>query len=301
MLIAASNLSSLQRRWAKLALAAVGILPGILPMVAGELALGGMAQAAPIGVVGTDDRTTPSYSWMQHQRRKGIGQLEIQQANGKYYTCTFTVVGENLGLTNTHCLLDDKGRKPLQIKAYALRHGNRYANAANVDMYWTGLDKAPQTVGDFSKDWAVLRFDRKLGKKTGTFGNGDWSTDVKQSGQSVVGIKVYAIGYSGDWPTAAKAQLGNIPGFTPSRHTGCTFLGVDAGLIMHDCDGTPGSSGTGLHSRSRKLQGLDAAAYYDPKTKETLFNLAVPLERFMPAVATLRKSKGNAITVVPRV
>jgi V8-like Glu-specific endopeptidase len=285
-----------RRRGQALALAAIGIIP----VMASEWGNIASAQTTPIGVIGKDDRATPSYNWMKRQRRKAIGQLEIQQADGQYYTCTFTVVGRNIGLTNTHCLLDDQGRKPLKIKAYSMRHGDRYSTSANVDMYWTGLDRSPQTLGEYSRDWAVVRFDRPMGKKTGSFGNTNWSADLKQSGQTVLGKKLYSIGYSGDWPTAAMAQVGNVRGFTPSAHIGCEMLGAEDGLVVHNCDGTPGSSGTGIHSRSRKIQALNVAAVFDPRTNVSLFNLAVPLERFMPAVEMLRKTGGDGQTVAPR-
>ncbi|WP_431629026.1 trypsin-like serine peptidase [Alkalinema pantanalense] len=255
----------------------------------------------PIGVIGQDDRVTPSYSWMKRNKRKAVGQLEIQKADGQFYSCTFTVVGTNLGLTNTHCLLDDEGNGPLQVKAYAISHGSRYYKAANVDVFWTGLDFSPKTVGDYRRDWAIVRFNRSLGKSTGWFGQTNWSTDINQAGLTAVGKKVNLIGYSGDWPTAEKAQLGDIKGQTPGAHFNCNFLSVDIGLIIHDCDGTPGSSGTGIHTRNRKLQGMQVATVFDPKTQITLFSLAVPIDRFMPAIETLRKTKGAGSTIVPRV
>ncbi|OUC14411.1 MAG: hypothetical protein B0A82_12385 [Alkalinema sp. CACIAM 70d] len=276
----------------------IGLLEGVQsPAQAQE----STSKNPPIGVIGQDDRVTPSYSWMKRNKRKAVGQLEIQKANGLFYSCTFTVVGTNLGLTNTHCLLDDEGNGPLQVKAYAISHGDRYYKAANVDVIWTGLDFSPRKVGDYPRDWAIVRFNRSLGKSTGWFGQTNWSTDINQAGLTAVGKKVNLIGYSGDWPTAAKAQPGDIKGQTPGAHFNCNFLSVEIGLIIHDCDGTPGSSGTGIHTRDRKLQGIQVAAFFDPKTQITLFSAAVPIDRFMPALEALRKTKGAGSTIVPRV
>jgi V8-like Glu-specific endopeptidase len=272
-------------------LAIVGLVSSIVGNPAAQ------AQSVPFGVIGTDDRVTPSYNFMINNGRKPVGQLEIQKADGRYYTCTFTVVGQNIGLTNTHCLLDNQGRRPLQIKAYAVRYGNRYLAAATVSRYWTGLDRSPQVAGDYPRDWAVMRFDSNLGNSTGWFGNADWSTDVSQAGQKVVGQTANHIGYSGDWPTARAIKSGEIRGATPGAHFGCQLQRIDAGLLVHNCDGTPGASGTGIHNNATQLQALDSATF----TRGSLiFNVAVPLERFMPAVKILRENGGAIGTTVPR-
>ncbi len=256
------------------------------------------AQSVPYGVSGRDDRVTPSYSWMVNNGRKPVGQLEIQKADRRYYTCTFTVIGRNIGLTNTHCLLDAEGRRPLQIKAYAVQHGKRQLTSSTVSRYWTGLDRSPRIRADYTRDWAIIRFDNSsFSTTTGWFGNANWSNDVNLAGKSVVGQSTNHIGYSGDWPTAAAIKAGEVRGSTPGGHFGCQMQRSEMGLVVHTCDGTPGASGTGIHNSTKQLQALDVATF---SQGNVVFNVAVPLERFMPAVQILRQNGGDIRTSVPR-
>jgi Trypsin-like peptidase domain len=253
----------------------------------------------PLGVLGTDDRVTLSYDQLVQSGQQPVGQLEIQKQDGYFYTCTFTVIGERLGLTNAHCMLDEQGRPPIKAKGYALRYGERRFTAATVLTTWTGLDTSPKNIGEIQRDWAIVRFNKRIGRKTGTFGSAPWSTDVTQSGASVIGKTVDHIGYSGDWPTAAAIKPGEIRGKIPGAHLGCKITGVELGLLVHTCDGTPGSSGTGIHDRQGLLYGLDSSTLTNKKGE--MMNVAVPLERFMPAVESLRrKNHGRGISA-PRI
>ena len=249
-----------------------------------------------------DARVTPSYDWMIRPPLAAVGQLEIQMASGQYATCTFTVVGRNIGLTNTHCLLDEQGRGPLQLKAYAVRYGNRFLALANVDRYWTGMNTAPKTVGERVRDWAIIRFTSNLGDTTGWFGNMIWSPNVNQAGQSVVAHVTNYIGYPGDWPTAAAFKSGDVLGHTPAMHAGCEILGIQFGMLLHNCDTNPGTSGSSLYSAvsdtDLRTMGLNDA--HESTTNGTSINLAVPLERFMPAIQELRRTQAANGTIIPR-
>jgi V8-like Glu-specific endopeptidase len=259
-----------------------------------------MAQAnPPIGVLGNDDRVTLPYDMLRQSGRKPVGQLEILKADGFYYTCTFTVIGERLGLTNAHCMLDEQGRPPIAAKGYALRYGNKRFTSAKVLTTWTGTDRYPETTSDLLRDWAIVRFNKKIGRKTGTFGNMPWSTDISQAGESVVGTTVDHIGYSGDWPTAAAIKPGEVRGKTPAAHLGCKIVEVNNGLLVHTCDGTPGASGTGIHDAQGRLHGLDVATLTNAEGE--MINVAVPLERFMPAIESLRKKNHGRGIRVPRI
>jgi V8-like Glu-specific endopeptidase len=232
-------------------------------------------------IIGVDNRVTPSYEWMASNGRQAIGRLEIQAADGLYYTCSFTVIGRNIGLTNTHCLRDSQGRGPMQIKAYALQHGNRVYASANVDLYWTALPKAPVTMGDRTKDWAIVRFNSNMGDITGWFGNEGYS-NVSNAGSTVAGQSTNLIGYSGG-------------GTTPTGHFGCNLSQTTAGILMHACDTLPGASGSSLHSSGRRVQSLHWGSFTYGNTR---INGSVPLERFMPAVQQLR-ANGGANSTVP--
>jgi protease YdgD len=256
------------------------------------------AQSVPFGVVGKDDRVTPDYNFLLDSGRRAVGRLEIQKADGRFYSCTFAVVGSNLGLTNTHCLLDAQGRRPRQIKAFALQYDDTVFAATNVDIFWTGLRFEPRFVQDLPKDWAIVRFKKHIGRKTGWFGSAPWSTNVTEAGQSVVGQTVDHVGYSGDWPTLAAIKPGEIPGLIPGAHFGCKLERVEFGLVVHDCDATPGASGTPIHDRQLRINALDVATVTTEAGE--VINVAVPLERFMPAVQHLQRRKNQRRSIVPR-
>ncbi|MCY7322909.1 MAG: hypothetical protein LH660_14185 [Phormidesmis sp. CAN_BIN36] len=239
--------------------------------------------AAKAEVIGKDDRITPSYEWMVSTQRQAIGQLEIQKADKLFYTCTFTAVGRNIGLTNAHCLLDAQGRAPLQIKAFALRYGSRVYASANVDWYWTGLSQAPSTLADQTRDWAIVRFTTNLGTTTSWFGNEAYDPNIANAGKSVTSSSSNLIGYSGG-------------GTTPTAHLGCYTGQVTSGLLMHYCDSETGASGSSLHTNGRRIQALHWGAF---TYRGSRVNGAVPLERFMPAVQKLRDNGAANGTVVP--
>lgn len=246
--------------------------------------LSGSIPAAKAAIIGVDNRITPSYNWMVLTQRQPIGRLEIQKADGKYYTCSFTVVGRNIGLTNTHCLRDAQGRGPRQVKAFALQHGNRVYASANVDRFWSGLPRSPEILGDQTRDWAIVRFTTNLGNTTGWFGNEAYFLNVANAGKTVVGASTNVIGYSGG-------------GTTPTGHLGCRIGQVVSGILMHACDTLPGSSGSSLHTaNTRRVQGLHWGSFtYNRST----INGSVPLERFMPAVQILRANGAASSTIVP--
>jgi V8-like Glu-specific endopeptidase len=277
----------------------LGVIGGLTVLIPSLVTVRSAQAESSIGILGADDRITLPYDWLVQSKRQPVGQLEIQKADGYFYTCTFTVIGENLGLTNSHCVLDEQGRKPIQAKGYALRYNDRRFTAATVTKVWAGLDYEPRTVGELPRDWAIVKFNKKIARKTGQFGNAPWSTDVNQAGQSVVGKTVNHIGYSGDWPTAKAIKPGEVRGRVPGAHLGCKITGVDQGMVVHTCDGTPGSSGTGIHDDQGRLYALDSATLTGKKGE--MINVAVPLERFMPAIEALRKKNTGRRIRVPRV
>jgi V8-like Glu-specific endopeptidase len=259
--------------------------------------LSSLQQPAQAAVIGQDDRVTPTYSFMQNAGLAPVGQLEVQKADGLYYTCTFAVVGRNIGLTNAHCLVDEQGRTPPQIKAYALQHGRDVLALANVDVFWLGSRIEPTTLGEAPRDWAIIRFTTNLGNITGTFGNLGWYDNIAQAGQSAVGRKANLVGYSNDWPTARAFQLGSIRGYTPGGHFNCNLPQVRFSMILHDCDTAPGSSGSAIFDQDRLILALNSSTL--KLTDGTQINAAVPLERFMPALAKLRETGADGRTIVP--
>jgi V8-like Glu-specific endopeptidase len=244
-----------------------------------------LPQMAKAEIIGADDRVVPSYDWMVNNGRQAVGKLETLNQDGRFSNCTFTVVGRNLGLTNTHCIRDAAGRAPRQIKAYALRHGTRTYASANVDLFWTGLSQAPvngSPISTFSKDWAIIRFSTNLGDITGWMGNEGFYNSVSDAGKTVLGATSTLIGYSGG-------------GDTPTGHFGCRFNNaMTSGVLPHNCDMTGGASGSGLHTSGRRIQGLNWGSF---TLNGSPINGSVPLERFMPALQQQRNNGGANVSV----
>jgi V8-like Glu-specific endopeptidase len=273
-----------KQRILAVALVAVGSLLGLIP---------GALTPAKAEVIGKDDRFKPTYSWLTgSDQRQAIGELEIQKADGKYYGCTFTVVGKNIGLTNVHCLTDTQGGLPKQIKAYSVRYGTTNFAGTTVDFFWLARRTAPVTVSERTHDWAVIRFRPiyqngrwvEFGDAVGWFGNENYFSSVSDAGNSTKNKYTNLIGYSVDYN-----------GY-PAAHLNCFISNtVASGSLMHNCDTKPGASGSSLHNNGRQVMGLHWGSFtYNGGTT----NGAVPLERFMPAVKQLQGNGANASTVI---
>jgi protease YdgD len=227
-------------------------------------------------VIGTDDRTpvlTRAYPW------SAIGRIEAVRANGSGYTCTGTLIGMDIVLTNAHCLIDETTHQPIisrnqlsssqtqitfqvgMIKGVAL-------DSARVIDYRYGTNKPLTFLGD---DWAILKLDLPLGADYGYMGwrNLDFSDSrVLQAAQD----QLMLVGYAGDFPTQNMREYGR-GGDTAGMNTGCSIEGLETkgsfkGVLLHRCDSNPGASGgplfaqfsdgnyyiVGLHSGSSVLR-----------------------------------------------
>jgi V8-like Glu-specific endopeptidase len=265
----------------------LGFLPGTLP------------QAKAL-VVGKDDRVTPTYDWLTRpgQQRKAFGQLEIQRQDGQYQRCSFALVGRNLGLTNAHCMMDEKGQLVRSVKAYAVRHGNnpngtaRSFATATVDRVWRGLTYEPATPADYAKDWAIIRFTTNLGNLTGWLGNEGYG----DGGSRMVGRVTNYIGYPEDWPTASQLRPGDVRGATPAQHAGCRFVGQSEKVLLHDCDTARGTSGSNMYTRiaddNLRIMAINSSQGW-LLTNGQRVNGAVPLDAFMPLLQQLRQTGGQ--------
>ena len=244
----------------------------------------GAFTAANAEVIGTDDRTTPSYEWMNRpgQQRAAFGQLEIKQQDGKYKSCSFTVVGRNIGLTAAHCVMDPQGKPVSQLKAYAARHGNypgtttpRYRALANVDWFVRGTNVYPNNVATFAKDWAVIHFTSNIGDITGWLGNVTYG----DGGKALAGQNTNYIGYPGDWSAG-----------TPALGSG-KFTRFSEGMIFHNVDTAPGTSGAGMYYRvadnNLRVQAVNNSQGWR-FTDGSRANGGAPLDAFMPTLKYYR-------------
>jgi protease YdgD len=166
------------------------------------------------------------------------------------------------------------------------------------------MDRAPDPnkPEESINDWAIVRFTTNLGDSTGWFGNYAWSTNISDAGSSVVNQTTNYIGYPSDWPTDTALQPGDIRGDTPALHFDCKILDRQLGLLLHDCDTSTGASGSSLYGvvsdTDLRTMGLHRGSV--TFSDGTSNNLAVPLEKFMPAVEALRQTGASADTTVPR-
>jgi V8-like Glu-specific endopeptidase len=296
VLVMSQNLNCLKfltksRRLAATILSLGSCLAAIAPTV----------QPTRANIIGQDDRVLPSYQWLTARPRAAVGQLETQRADGKWGHCTFTVVGRNIGLTNSHCVRDEQGRIPVQAKAYVVRYGTTQLAVANVNAYWTGLAAFPKTPEEWRRDWAIIRFTTNLGDTTGWYGTVEWNrNDINSAGATVVGQPTNYIGYPGDWST--DPALKAYQGYLPALQGGCNILGKHPQLevLLHDCDITQGTSGSSLFTAASEIDFRTMAlnngfiAYPDG----TSISIAVPLERFMPAILKLRATGAASSTTV---
>ncbi|NJR52813.1 MAG: hypothetical protein HC780_27860 [Leptolyngbyaceae cyanobacterium CSU_1_3] len=245
----------------------------------------GMFTAAKAEVIGRDDRTTPSYDWMTRpgQQRAAFGQLEIKQQDGNYKSCSFVMVGRNIGLTAAHCVMDREGKPVSQVKAFAARHGNypgttvpRYRAMANMDWFVRGTRVYPNNAATFAKDWAVIHLTTNMGDITGWIGNVGYGS----GGKDLAGQVTNYIGYPGDWPSR-----------TPAMHSGCRFTRFSAGMIFHECDTTKGTSGSGMYYRvaddNLRVQAVNNSEGWR-FSDGSRANGGVPLDTFMPTVKLYR-------------
>lgn len=241
-------------------------------------------------IIGSDDRKpvlSRAYPW------SAIGRLEWQTASGEVISwCTATLIGEDLLLTNSHCLdrpvvdprtgqvaVDPNGKYVTQFtdsQTYqtisdrlifkpSLING-RSIDKARVVSYRSGWTKNSQNLAD---DWALLKIDQRLGAAN-RYGYMGWRTldfsnfNVQKASADFVRLA----GYSGDFPTDKLREFGQA-GDTAGVDAKCSILNADQGLLSHDCDTNPGASGgaifgyftdgnyyiLGLHAGSNSLQG----------------------------------------------
>ncbi len=226
------------------------------------------AQASAVrAIVNDDDRipvTSHRYPW------SAIGRVDWVNGRGQTTgSCTGTLIGVDLVLTNAHCIIDEASDRPTtQTVVFRpnLVRGRAEAQAQVVDVTY---GDSPYT-GQAADDWALLKLDQPLGDTYGYLG---WRTldldDPAVLDQTSGNISI--VGYAGDFPTEAMIVFGE-PGETAGLSEGCSVLlvvpdGTFANTLIHDCDTNPGASGgpilaqfedgeyylVGLHSGSISL------------------------------------------------
>lgn len=202
-----------------------------------------------------------------------VGRIDwIEVSSGETVgTCTGTLIGRDLVLTNSHCLApqqnnyqpliskgtDQTGRFRIVFKPNLIEGNFVETDLATVVDYQYGWE----TGAAFSNDWALLRINKPLGDKYGYLG---WRS-LNLNDPAILGAlnnNVILAGYSSDYPDAAQSRIWNLqggPGATAGVHLGCSIEKVlttdieqtagTAGLFVHSCDSHPGSSGSAIMAK----------------------------------------------------
>ncbi|MEB3268549.1 MAG: trypsin-like peptidase domain-containing protein [Leptolyngbya sp.] len=257
--------------------------------------LGGAVRA----IINDDGRTpmlSDEYPWST------IGRVDwVDDRGGVVGSCTGTLVGLDLVLTNAHCLLEEASDRPTQHQIVFrpnLRRGQARTSAEVVDYAY---GDSPYS-GRAADDWALLRLNRPLGDTYGFLG---WrSLDFRDDDLlTATAGKVSIVGYAGDFPTERLRSFG-APGETAGLSEGCSVLlvmpeGELADTLVHDCDTNAGASGgpilarfddgeyyiVGLHSGSITLLENITLPSGD---RTDILNRGVQVQRWAATAAAMR-------------
>jgi V8-like Glu-specific endopeptidase len=192
---------------------------------------------------GADDRQamlSHRYPW------SAIGRVELESGG----FCTGALVGEDLMLTNAHCVLNNGQLVNVKFKPNFMEG----SAPEEVSSIWTcyGTTDPDQ---NRESDWAIVKLQRPIGKTYGWLGlasrNNEWlaSRSVAFAGYSTFANEKREIFKDGN---------------TAGVDIGCVVTAVGNGIFKTDCDTGRGSSGGPVFIWQNSLPyiiGLNAAEY----------------------------------------
>jgi len=224
------------------------------------------------GTIGRDDRLpmlSNNYPWST------VGRI-VGESNSKTYTCTGTLIDEDIVLTNAHCVVDPRTSRVASRVAFLPNVvDGQYADKAYAVQYLAGTNFQDKDAA--AKDWAVIKIDKPLGRKYGYLGWKSLPSSTLIRNQK----KFFFVGYSGDYPKAETEKNWGLTagqGWTAGFQAGCSIVDEQSNILLHDCDTAGGSSGGPIIA---SIQGqpyivaLNNAEILDRKTGQGLVNLAV--------------------------
>ncbi|NMG10518.1 trypsin-like serine protease [Brasilonema sp. UFV-L1] len=232
------------------------------------------------GVIGWDDRVpmlSRQYPW------SAIGRVQGLTTEGKDYHCTGTLISEDVVLTNAHCVIDPETRQLSQKILFLPNVINGKvtdeSDIAQVQNVIYGTDFTGTKLENQTNDWAVLKLNKPIGLKYGYLGWKSFPSSTLTKNRN----KYIFVGYSGDFPNTNKQNYQFFTagkGWTASVQQGCSIVGEESNVLLHDCDTTGGSSGgaiLGVIGNQPCIIGLNNA---EIKTRDgrTIINLGVKID-----------------------
>ncbi|NMG19754.1 peptidase S1 [Brasilonema bromeliae SPC951] len=194
-------------------------------------------------IIGPDDRIpmiSRKYPWST------IGRIVGESTDGNAYTCTGTLIAENIVLTNSHCVINPETHQLSKRVAFMPNVINRELQDDNdtalAEKILYGTDFTNDAVTNQTNDWALIQLNKPIGQKYGYLGWKSLPSSTLIKNQK----KFIFVGYSGDFPNPKKRGydfLSAGPGWTASVQHGCSILRDEQNILFHDCDTTGGSSG----------------------------------------------------------
>jgi len=225
----------------------------------------------PTGVDNRIPMTSRKYPW------SAIGRIRGTTSDEQGYYCTGTLIAENIVLTNAHCVINlETGELSKKIEFMPNTIDGKYEDVAEVEEVIYGTD-FKQEKGIPSRDWAVIKINQPLGRKYGYLGWKYIPTPTLIKNKKAL----FFVGYSSDFPTQKyQRYFGAGKGWTASYEAGCSIVGEQRGLLLHDCATAQGSSGgaiIGVIGGEPYIVALNNAEKTDSQTGQGVINYAVKI------------------------
>ncbi|WP_414515051.1 trypsin-like serine peptidase [Nostoc sp. PCC 9305] len=222
--------------------------------------------------------TSRKYPW------SSIGRVQGTTTDAKSYHCTGTLIDDDIVLTNAHCVIDPDTHKLSQKILFMPNVINGVmqdkTDVVLVEQVVYGTDFTDDKLTNQINDWALLKINQPLGRKYGHLG---WKS--LRSSTLINNPKTLSfVGYSGDFPNPKKKGYEDLTagtGWTASFETGCSIVGEESGVLLHNCATAGGSSGGPLIAwvgEQPYIVALNNAEIKNLETNQDITNLAVKID-----------------------